>query len=57
MPYSIFYSANFAIHGTTYIDRLGSRASHGCVRLHPSNAATLFAMVQQQVGSTRIQIR
>jgi lipoprotein-anchoring transpeptidase ErfK/SrfK len=57
MPYSIFYSGNFAIHGTTFVGRLGTRASHGCIRLHPSNAATLFAMVQNQMGSTRIQIR
>jgi lipoprotein-anchoring transpeptidase ErfK/SrfK len=57
MPYSIFYSKNFAIHGTVYVDRLGSRASHGCIRLHPSNAAVLFAMVQRQMGSTRIVIQ
>jgi lipoprotein-anchoring transpeptidase ErfK/SrfK len=57
MPHSIFYSRNFAIHGTTAIGRLGTRASHGCIRLHPSNAATLYAMVQQQMGNTRIQIR
>jgi lipoprotein-anchoring transpeptidase ErfK/SrfK len=56
MPYSIFYSGNFAIHGTNYVGRLGRRASHGCIRLHPSNAAVLFAMVQRQMGSTRIQI-
>jgi lipoprotein-anchoring transpeptidase ErfK/SrfK len=57
MPYSIFYSSNFAIHGTTYIERLGNRASHGCIRLHPSNAAVLFDMVQRQAGSTRIVIQ
>src|SRR5437667_988386 len=41
MPYSIFYSGNFAIHGTVYVNRLGTRASHGCIRLHPDNAAVL----------------
>jgi anaerobic selenocysteine-containing dehydrogenase len=56
MPYSIFYSGNFAIHGTVHVDRLGTRASHGCIRLHPSNAAVLFGMVQRQPGSTTIQI-
>jgi lipoprotein-anchoring transpeptidase ErfK/SrfK len=56
MPYSIFYSGNFAIHGTTHIGQLGGRASKGCVRLHPSNAAVLYALVQRQMGSTRIQI-
>ena len=56
MPYSIFYSGNFAIHGTTYVSRLGGRASHGCVRLHPSNAAILFALVQKERSSTRIVV-
>src|ERR1700747_2384462 len=44
IPHSIFYAANFAIHGTTYVSRLGGPASHGCVRLHPSNAAILFSL-------------
>jgi lipoprotein-anchoring transpeptidase ErfK/SrfK len=57
MPYSIFYSGNFAIHGTVYVGQLGMRASHGCIRLHPSNAAVLFSMVQRQMGSTRIVIQ
>jgi lipoprotein-anchoring transpeptidase ErfK/SrfK len=45
MPYSIFYDGNFAIHGTTHVSRLGRRASKGCIRLHPSNAAILFGLV------------
>jgi lipoprotein-anchoring transpeptidase ErfK/SrfK len=56
MPYSIFYSGNYAIHGTTHVRQLGGRASRGCVRLHPSNAAVLYSMVARQMGSTRIQI-
>jgi lipoprotein-anchoring transpeptidase ErfK/SrfK len=56
MPYSIFYSSNFAIHGTLYIGQLGARASHGCIRLHPQNAAILFSMVQGNMGATRIHI-
>ena len=33
------------------------RASKGCVRLHPSNAAVLFALVQQHgPANTRILI-
>lgn len=57
MPYSIFFHHGFAIHGTTDISRLGGPASHGCVRLHPSHAAALFALVQR-AGSrnTRIEI-
>ncbi len=48
MPYSIFFTKGYAIHGSFEIRRLGGPASHGCVRLHPSNAATLFALVQQR---------
>ena len=29
------------------LPRLGTRASHGCVRLAPQNAATLFALVEK----------
>ena len=47
MPHAIFFYYGFAIHGTTNISQLGGPASHGCVRLHPSNAATLFALVQR----------
>ncbi len=58
MPYSIFYDGNFAIHGTTHVSRLGGPASKGCVRLHPANAAVLFALVQQAgLGSTTVSIR
>ncbi len=45
MPYSIFYSGHYAIHGTDQIGRLGRPASAGCVRLHPDNARVLFSMV------------
>jgi lipoprotein-anchoring transpeptidase ErfK/SrfK len=58
MPYSIFYDGNFAIHGTNHVSQLGGPASRGCVRLHPSNAATLFSLVQREgLGSTRISIQ
>ena len=48
MPHSIFYSGPFAIHGTTDVARLGRPASHGCIRLHPNDAALLFGLVQRQ---------
>ena len=56
MPYSIFYSGNFAIHGTDQIKRLGRPASAGCIRLHPKNAARLFSMVSR-VGASNTRIR
>lgn len=45
MPHSVFFRGGYAIHGTPYIKRLGRRASHGCVRLHPTNAARLYKLV------------
>jgi lipoprotein-anchoring transpeptidase ErfK/SrfK len=57
MPHSIFFRGPFAIHGTTFVSRLGHPASHGCVRLDPSNASTLFDLVQQEgPAHTRIVI-
>lgn len=49
MPYAVFYNGGFAIHGTTLgsIKRLGTRASHGCVRLHPDNGYTFNRLVRQ----------
>jgi lipoprotein-anchoring transpeptidase ErfK/SrfK len=47
MPYSIFIKGGYAIHGTTVgnLAFLGSRASHGCIRLHPNNAKILYELV------------
>jgi len=57
MPHAIFFYYGFAIHGTNNISQLGGPASHGCVRLHPSHAATLFSLVQRSgPGNTTIQI-
>jgi lipoprotein-anchoring transpeptidase ErfK/SrfK len=48
MPYSMFFTGQgHAIHGSYHIKRLGTRASHGCVRLAPDNAAKLFSLVQK----------
>jgi lipoprotein-anchoring transpeptidase ErfK/SrfK len=48
MPHSIFFYGGFAIHGSYEISHLGRPASHGCVRLDPSNAAILFGLVQRE---------
>ncbi len=57
MPHAIFFYYGFAIHGTYELSRLGGPASHGCVRLHPSHAAALFALVQRNgPGNTQIVI-
>lgn len=57
MPYAVFFRGGYAIHGTTAIGNLGRPASHGCIRLHPANAAKLFALVKKHgAGSTRIAL-
>ena len=56
MPYSIFFDGGYAIHGSYEISRLGSPASHGCIRLHPQHAAVLFSLVQQHLHDTRIVV-
>lgn len=57
MPHSIFFYGGYAIHGTDQIRSLGRPASHGCVRLHPDNARTLFNLVRSNgKANTRIVI-
>jgi hypothetical protein len=56
MPHSIFFHDGYAIHGTTELARLGKIASHGCVRLHPDNAAKLFELVQTHMANTRVVV-
>ena len=56
MPYSIFFDGGYAIHGSYEISHLGSPASHGCIRLHPENAAVLFALVQANMKDTQIVV-
>jgi lipoprotein-anchoring transpeptidase ErfK/SrfK len=57
MPYSIFFLRGYAIHGSYEIKHLGRPASHGCIRLHPKNAAALYSLVQRYgSGNTVIKI-
>jgi lipoprotein-anchoring transpeptidase ErfK/SrfK len=46
MPWSVFFHNGWAIHGTTEVRRLGTPASHGCIRLHPDNAKIFFQLVK-----------
>jgi L,D-transpeptidase catalytic domain len=56
MPHSIFFTKiGHAIHGSYDVKKLGTPASHGCVRLSPAHAAILFAMVKQDgVTNTKV---
>jgi lipoprotein-anchoring transpeptidase ErfK/SrfK len=49
MPHSIFFSpTGHAIHGSLDTRRIGTPASHGCVRLQPADAARLYALVEKE---------
>jgi L,D-transpeptidase catalytic domain len=56
MPNSIFFTPKgHAIHGSFETRRLGTAASHGCVRLSPANAKALFALVKAEgMGNTKV---
>lgn len=56
MPYLVLISrGGIAIHGTHATGKLGRTASHGCIRLHPSNAAKFYGLVRKYgKSSTRV---
>lgn len=58
MPHSVFFTeAGHAIHGSRVTGRLGTPASHGCIRLAPGHAAILFNLVQAVgLGNTKLEI-
>jgi hypothetical protein len=49
MPYAVFLKGGYAIHGTIEANfkKLGSKASHGCVRVHPDHAKIFNRLVRQ----------
>ena len=56
MPHSIFFMKDgHAIHGSHEVKNLGKPASHGCVRLAPANAATLYTLVKA-TGMENVQV-
>src|SRR6185312_1780126 len=56
MPHSIFFNGGYAIHGSYEVSHIGRPASHGCIRLSPAHAATLFALVESHRSDTRIVV-
>lgn len=57
MPYSIFFHGGYAIHGTFEVRNLGRPVSHGCIRLAPDQAQSLFELILAQgVQNTTIEI-
>src|SRR5580704_4326323 len=49
MPHTIFFDMHgHAVHGFFDVKHLGLAVSHGCVRLSPDHAATLFNLVSTE---------
>ena len=55
MPHSVFYYRGYAIHATYATGALGRPASHGCIRLSPSNAKKFYNLVAKH-GKARTRI-
>jgi hypothetical protein len=57
MPWSVFFHGGYAVHGTLEVSHLGRPASHGCVRLKPEQAHTLYSLIQREgADHTRITV-
>ena len=58
MPHAIFFDmSGHAIHGFFDVKHLGSAVSHGCVRLSPEHAATLFDLIKSEgMGETKVVV-
>ena len=58
MPHAIFIDLKgHAIHGFFDVKHLGLPVSHGCIRLSPDHAATLFDLVKKEgMANTKVAI-
>ena len=55
MPNAVFINGGVAIHGTPHVGRLGSPASHGCIRLAPGNAKAFYNLVHKH-GLKKVRV-
>ena len=57
MPFAVFFNGGYAVHATFDLKRLGRPASHGCIRLHPENAAEFFSLASENgLKNTKIVV-
>jgi len=58
MPHAVFFDLDgHAIHGFFDVKHLGRAVSHGCVRLSPEHAQTLFNMIKAQgMSETKVVV-
>lgn len=46
MPFAVFFNGGIAAHATTLVDRLGTRASGGCVRNTIEGAKLFYGLIE-----------
>jgi hypothetical protein len=58
MPHAVFFDLDgHAIHGFFDVKHLGRAVSHGCVRLSPDHAATLYSLIKAQgMSETKVVV-
>lgn len=57
MPNAVFINGGVAIHATYATGMLGRPASHGCIRLAPTNAKTFYSLVHKHgLKMTRVSV-
>lgn len=55
MPHSVFFNGGVAMHATQSVGRLGTPASHGCIRQSPANAEKTYKLVAKH-GNSHVKI-
>jgi lipoprotein-anchoring transpeptidase ErfK/SrfK len=49
VPWTMYYSGSYALHGAYWHDSFGQKRSHGCINLSPIDARWLFAWSDGEV--------
>ncbi len=55
VPYTMYYSGNYAIHGAYWHNKFGIPVSHGCINVAEDHARWLFNWAS--VGTTAVVVR
>lgn len=55
MPHAVFFNGGVAMHATQSVGRLGTPASHGCIRQSPANAEKTYKLVAKH-GNSHVKI-
>jgi hypothetical protein len=56
VPYTMYFYAGYALHGTYWHDNFGQPMSHGCVNLETGNAKKLFEWADPVLSPGQTQV-